>query len=65
MGVPKSHIPCELFDKAEETREVQLWMDDRGFTFAVEWSDEHQKPLAAVVGVPPGELLEEAWYPNG
>ena len=55
-------IPSDLFTEATETREDQFWTDDRGFTFAIAWSDEHQQPMAACVAVPDGDTPANAWH---
>ena len=58
-------IPTELFTLCEANREPQHWTDERGFVFEIDWSEEHQKPLAGVVGVPEDSHLSEAWEPFG
>jgi len=55
-------IPTMFFDACQETREDQFWIDDRGFVYAVAWSEECQKPLAACLCVPDGEHPSDAWH---
>ena len=57
-------LPPELFTRAVETQEPQLWTDDRGFTYEVAFSTEADKPLAACVGRPDGSTDLDAWYRN-
>lgn len=55
-------LPPELFIRAAETREPQVWTDDRGYTYEVRWSEEHHKPLAYCVGIPGDEDFNYAWF---
>lgn len=55
-------VPRQFFRACAETHEDQFWTDDRGFTFAVVWSDEHNQPMAACVGIPDGDHAENAWH---
>lgn len=55
-------VPKKVYDACTETKEDQFWTDDRGFTYAVSWSDSHKTALAAVVDVPPGESAANAWH---
>lgn len=55
-------IPPVFFDRCTETKEQQVWTDDRGFVYAVMWSDQHSKPLAACVHVPWGASTSDIWH---
>lgn len=55
-------VPLKVYTACAETKEDQFWTDDRGFTFAVAWSDEHQQPMAACVAVPDEKSPADAWH---
>jgi hypothetical protein len=55
-------LPPELFIRATETKEPQVWTDDRGFTYEVTWSLEADKALAECVGTPGTCDVNDAWY---
>jgi hypothetical protein len=58
----KARVPREMFDKCLETRENQIWADDRGVVFGIAWDDVMGQPLAAVISVPEGMNPAHAWY---
>jgi len=55
-------VPVGLFDEVAETREDRFWSDDRGFTYAVAWSEQHQKPMVACVDMPQGASGADIWH---
>ena len=59
--VYRTKIPAEVYQTAQKTGEVQHWIDDRGYLFAVTWSEEHNTNLAACVGLPPDGDPSKAW----
>jgi hypothetical protein len=59
-----TQIPPHLFRECARTKEEQVWKDDRGYTFAIIWSEEDGEPYATCVLVPQGGTLEDAWTRN-
>ena len=58
----KARVPREVFDKCEETREDQIWADDRGVVFGVKWDDSFGQPMAAEISVPEGMEPWRGWF---
>jgi hypothetical protein len=54
-------LPPELFIRAVESGEPQVWTDDRGYTYRVALTTDGT-PLAACVGTPGVGDVNDAWY---
>ena len=55
-------IPQEVFLRCIETKQDQVWADDRGFVYRVEWDYQDNCAKAGCVARPTGSAESDIWY---